>query len=479
MKEITLKELELKKDLDKQWDKIFEIFGSAKLNVTITELEDSDDDLIITPFDLRGSINIINKSENNRIIAGYANVAVVDQEEQFIPIETLKKGIECLLKDPHYSNLMLVHKNIQIGKIIPKYEKLTTHVDEKGLFIVAEIRKDIKTADEVWKAILDKDLTGFSIGCEVISSHKKCDDDKCITILDEINIFEVSVCSQPINQESGFIVVSKSKFETLDIEDVCNECINQKINMAENKTKTEEKSDVSEIIEENTSEEKETEIVEEEVEAPTEEAPVEDTPTEEKTVEERLANIERMVAALEEILRAKEEPEEEAPPEDMPPEDEEIPPEEEEEMSEETPEEVPEVDMATFMLEFIMANPKASAQDIAKAWIDKKKGNEPKEEEQELSEESTTKKSFSEILDKLSCIADKLSEKEKMEEIKLSIKARDDQIDALNKKIEILTKSEDTEEKGEPKTVQDESNNTPLEKDNPIRVERGIVYYKE
>ena len=174
-----------------------------EFKLTLTPfIKEEKEKIEVTPFNLRGSIDIINKSsDGKRVIAGYANVAVVDLDDQFIPVETLKKGIETLLEDPHYSNLMLVHQNIQIGKIIPAFGELTTHVDDKGLFIVAEIRKDIQTADEIWTAILNQELNGFSIGCEVMSSHKSCDDEKCITVLDEINIFEVSVCTTPANDK--------------------------------------------------------------------------------------------------------------------------------------------------------------------------------------------------------------------------------------------------------------------------------------
>ena len=78
------------------------------------------------PFSLNGNIDIVEKSndDNRRIIAGYASVAVVDSENQFIPVDVLKNGLETLIKDPNYANLMLVHKNIQIGRILLSYGNL-------------------------------------------------------------------------------------------------------------------------------------------------------------------------------------------------------------------------------------------------------------------------------------------------------------------------------------------------------------------
>jgi len=411
-----------------------------------------EDDTIKNKFhmDLRGNLNIINKSEDGRrIIAGYANIAVVDLEDQFIPVETLKKGIETLLSDPHYSNLMLVHQNIQIGKIISNFNNLETHVDDKGLFIVAEIRKDIETANEIWKSILDNEINGFSIGCEVISSHKKCDEEKCITILDEINIFEVSVCTKPVNEKSGFVVVSKSQTEY-----VCDSCeiiydsMTKNEETKEKEVNTEEKSETTEETKEIVEETKSEEIVEE---STVEEEKSEEPEIEELSIEDRVSNIEREISAMSEILQnLAKEPEEEPMEEETP---------EEEEKSEEEPE-----------LE--------EKQDPEE---DEPKEDTPEGTEEEPEEEEDMplpfKKSFDEIIEKLSSIAEKLSTNVESEDLKLSIKARDDQIKALEKKVEVLVKSE--EEDVKPQTIQDESDNVSLEKDSPIKVHRGLVYYKE
>jgi HK97 family phage prohead protease len=412
------------------------------------------------PFALRGNLHIVNKSGGPRIIAGYANVAVVDSEEQFIPVETLEKGIICLLQDPHYANLMLVHQNIQIGKIIEKFGEHTTHVDEKGLFIVCEIRKDLQSANEIWEAILNNEINGFSIGCEVLNSHKSCDDTKCITILDEINIFEVSVCSRPVNEESGFIVISKSKFGN-----VCEEC---------NLRKDENMSEKVEAKVEETKKDKKTEENKAEVSAQTQEKKVEevkkDIPVPPQV--DKMAELERKINALETLIQ------------------------ESKKASEPLSEEDPKIeDMAIFMLDYIIRNPKSSSQDIAKAWIKTKKApKEKKPVEEPMPEEPMPEEpippeeekpiplpfsKMNETIDKLSAIVDKLTKLSAEEELKMSIKSRDDQILALQTQIKTLSKPEERKvDEGLPKTIQPVEQHE-LEKDNPIRIEHGTVYFKE
>ncbi len=91
--------------------------------VTFEPIEETNDTSIdSSPMNLKGNFDIITKAKSNRrIIAGYASVIEIDKENHIIPKEALEKGIESLLEDSEYSNLMIVHQNIQIGKIIPKY----------------------------------------------------------------------------------------------------------------------------------------------------------------------------------------------------------------------------------------------------------------------------------------------------------------------------------------------------------------------
>ena len=152
------------------------------------------------PIHIKGDLDVI--KSKRRIIAGYASVIEIDKDNQLIPKEALESGIQTLLNDPNYSNLMLTHNNIQVGKILDEYGDLTTHVDDNGLFIVAELRQDLKSSDLVWQSILNGELNSFSIAGEVILDHKECDDNKCYTVIDKINIFEVSVCRNPVNNKS-------------------------------------------------------------------------------------------------------------------------------------------------------------------------------------------------------------------------------------------------------------------------------------
>jgi len=423
-----------------------------------------------TPFSLRG--NIVQKSDDGRrIISGYANVAVVDSDNDFIPTETLKKGIETLLEDESYSNLMLLHKNIQIGKIIKKYKDYQTHVDDKGLFIVAEIRQDLETANEIWNKILEEEFTGFSIGCEVIETHEHCDDTKCVNVLDEINIFEVSICSKPINKESGFVIVSKS-----ETNDVCDSC------------RIKNKSDVDMAEEEN----------EEIKENQENEEPSEDEQQlEETTMQETLEQLKSRINAIEGLIQDKQEEEDEEEEEEMPDEEEEENMESEETEMQDSP-----VHDAVGIIADTLNIEASEVWDALDELIpddypepgkypypEKSEDKDlplPESYEKSESEETWQEvivKSIDSIQTKISEIDDYVGNEKKVEELELAIKSRDDEIAALKKtiendldkvkgRIEVIEKSEDN-----PKSETTKEDNEKKVKVLPKLVkERGQIY---
>ena len=394
------------------------------------------------------------------------SVAVVDLENQYIPLEVLKKGIQSLLSDLSYANLMIMHKNIQVGKIISSYGKYKTGVDKHGLMIVAEIRKDIKVADEIWGLILKKELASFSIGCEVLLSHKVCDNKECITILDKINIFEVSICQEGINQESKFVVVSKSDYEKL----------NTNVNVL----------NVDNIGIENMADE----IKKDATPCTNCTEPIE------LSIEERLESLEKLAKNINDFMElAKKKPEEEVPPtpckdekkaDPVPP----FPPVEqptgEQPVTPPEEEKPEEMDMAVFMLDYIIRNPKSTAQDIAKAWM--KKSQKSKSftatEQVPVPVVSPQDPVMESLMKKVDTLSEKISKLDYTEELKSSLKVRDDAIQALEKKIEIITKSKEPEKKVEPEVKQEiktvQATIEPvMEKEELIHISNGIVTSSE
>ena len=79
------------------------------------------------------------------------------------------------------------------------------------------------------------------------------------------------------------------------------------------------------------------------------------------------------------------------------------------------------------------------------------------------------------MISKMDELLEKLSAEEVRKEFELSIKARDDKIAALEKKIEMLTKSKEEDKKAKPKTVTTEEEEE-ISYKSSVNVEGGNVY---
>lgn len=160
------------------------------------------------------------KDDEERIVAGYASVELVDKQGDLIPIPVLKKAWDKFCSNPDFMNSQLLHSNVPIAKFLlshPKVDK-KAGVDENGLFVIAKVRDDIKKADEAWDLIKKKELRAFSIGGEALKRSFVCDG-QCYKRIDELELHEISIVGAPANQGSYFTII-KSVGVSLKLEDV-------------------------------------------------------------------------------------------------------------------------------------------------------------------------------------------------------------------------------------------------------------------
>ena len=96
------------------------------------------------------------------------------------------------------------NSDVTVGRILPKWtnpktgEMITSHVDDIGWYIVAEIRDDIEIADKVWEEVERGNIRSFSIAG---SSHSKTEDyenGRAITLITKLSIYEITLCEEPV-----------------------------------------------------------------------------------------------------------------------------------------------------------------------------------------------------------------------------------------------------------------------------------------
>lgn len=179
----------------------------------------------VTQYPLRryGQLSVLNKGteRDELIIAGYASPQVVDREKHVITKKAMAKDLPRFMAHPHYRNVNLLHSNVQVGEVIPAWVDPTdgtryeTKVDDVGMFVVVKIRTDPHRPPIVDKVIDDIEqgrIASFSISADAPfeSRRHECAGGTCFWVIDEIVLYEVTVCETPVNQDAKFTVISKS-----------------------------------------------------------------------------------------------------------------------------------------------------------------------------------------------------------------------------------------------------------------------------
>jgi len=150
---------------------------------------------------------------NRRIIGGYSSVAVVDREGQKIPISALKNAAHNFMQNIFARPAMVFHSDVQVGRVIPKWtdpntgKVLETKVDDMGWYTLVEIRDDLEIADKTWAEVLKGNIRSFSIAGSSKDKLRKQENGIGFEQVNELEIYETTLCETPVNQMSKFEVL--------------------------------------------------------------------------------------------------------------------------------------------------------------------------------------------------------------------------------------------------------------------------------
>lgn len=144
-------------------------------------------------------LSVINEDE--RLIAGWASVEVVDKQGQYVDVETLAKAMLKFVDRGGFINYG--HENKPVGKILQWEIRKHPDTDRPGVWIVAKINRGYKLDDIVWNMIKSGKLKGFSIaGLGGVEKRiMKADDgeEREVEVLKDIELTEISIVDEPAN----------------------------------------------------------------------------------------------------------------------------------------------------------------------------------------------------------------------------------------------------------------------------------------
>ncbi len=125
------------------------------------------------------------------IVEGYASTSDLDTQDHIVTEKAIQSGAACLQK---YRTLLFNHDlNRPIG-YVDKSEGQGTN-----LFVKAVISR---SEPQIWAKIKDGTLSKFSIFGQILDSEETTQGDKTITLINDLELYEVSLVSVPANVEA-------------------------------------------------------------------------------------------------------------------------------------------------------------------------------------------------------------------------------------------------------------------------------------
>jgi len=141
-------------------------------------------------------------SEDDRIVAGWASVEILDSQGDIIPTGEIERAMYTLMD--RGGQILYGHANKPIGKILKWEIRKHPEANVDGLWVVAKIYKDYPLDDEVWRLVKEGQLRGFSIGAQG-RKEKRVLKDKSVNLPDSVNVvrdlnlMEISIVPTPAN----------------------------------------------------------------------------------------------------------------------------------------------------------------------------------------------------------------------------------------------------------------------------------------
>ncbi len=143
------------------------------------------------------------------IVGGPASVELIDRQGHLITTAALTKAFVNHMKNVRTRNIMIMHSDVQVGWPLPAYinkggEVFKSGVDEKGLWLISELRNDTKiakkTAEEVKKGVLKSySIAGTAGNIEYVEKGGKS-----FMQVNDLELAETTICETGVNQGAFF-----------------------------------------------------------------------------------------------------------------------------------------------------------------------------------------------------------------------------------------------------------------------------------
>ena len=141
------------------------------------------------------------------VVAGWGNYYIIDQEGHRLGRAGMQSAMKDFLANPEFANVNIFHSGIQVGQVLKKFvdrdgRLWRTEVRPEGLFVVVAFRTDLEVSRKAMVEVLKGNMRGFSVAGNAKDKEMKCEHGVCWTEVNELDIYEVTLCVSPMNQKS-------------------------------------------------------------------------------------------------------------------------------------------------------------------------------------------------------------------------------------------------------------------------------------
>ena len=160
------------------------------------------------------------------IVGGPASVAVVDKEGHLITAKALADAFPKFMKNVRARNAHAFHSDVQVGWIMPAYitrsgRIFKSGVNKNGLWVISELRNDIRVAKRLAEEIINGKIRSYSIAGSAIDTQFVTEGSRSYMRVDELEIVEITYCEEGVNQAAHFNILKSNDTKIkYDIEDI-------------------------------------------------------------------------------------------------------------------------------------------------------------------------------------------------------------------------------------------------------------------
>ena len=145
---------------------------------------------------------LLDEENEPLVVGGPASSTLVDREGHLITSKALEKAFDKFMDSDRTRNINVFHSDVQVGWALPAYitksgKIFKSGVDEKGLWLISEIRDDTRVAARMAEEIEKGNIRSYSIAGSAIDTEYVTKGAQEYMEVREMELAEVTLCITP------------------------------------------------------------------------------------------------------------------------------------------------------------------------------------------------------------------------------------------------------------------------------------------